>query len=147
MIKKIFGFLSLLALVTGVTVSAGAGEFITPRQAIEKAADAAPAGISGTFDMQVLATGDKDGEIYLNSENDYRDQRNLTVVIRPDVAAAFAAKYGESAETFFKGKHILVTGEAKRVTIWFLCDDKRTDKYYYQTHVVLTDAGQVQIAK
>ncbi len=152
MIGRLVRSLSLVALATfSVSCSsvpvggAAAPQLITPRQAIERAADAAPAGVDGVFDVNVRATGHQDGIIYLNSENDYRDQRNLTVDIPPAAAAALQAKYGESPETFFKGKHLAVTGQAKRVTIWFSCHGVQTEKYYYQTHVEVADPSQLQV--
>ena len=126
---------------------AAAEPLITPRHAVELAADAAPSAVGGVFDVQVRATGDQDGIIYLNTEIDYRDQRNLSVDIPPDVAAALQTKYGESPETFFKGKHLAVTGAAQRVTIWFFANGVQTDKYYYQTHVKVTDPSQLQIVQ
>jgi hypothetical protein len=131
--------------VAAVCTGARAQDFVTPRQAIERAADAAPAGVDGTFTLQVRAVGVQDGILYLNSERDYRDQRNLSIDIPPSVAAALLAKYGSPPMTFLMGKHIAVTGQARRVTIWFQCDGKATDKYYYQTHVELHDASQIEI--
>ena len=136
--------LVLLATFAACT-TASAQDAITPRHAVEMAADAAPAGVDGKFEMQVRSTGAQDGIIYLDSEVDYRDQRNLAIDIPPAVATALEAKYGSAPLLFFRGKHIAVTGQAKRVTIRFSCKDVQTDKYYYQTHVELHDASQIEI--
>ncbi len=146
MVGRLVRIFSIIVLTTSVPlVGTNAQQLITPRQAIERAADAAPAAVDGVFDIQVRSTGDQDDHIYLNSEDDYRDQRNLTVDIPPATASVLQIQYGESPETFFKGKHLAVTGQAKRVKIWFFADGMKTDKYYYQTHVVVTDPSQLKI--
>ncbi len=146
MTRQFVGVLSLIVLATGVMVSAGAEDYLTPPQAIQKAAYAAPASVGGTFDMQVRTTGQA-GFVYLNSESDYRDQRNVTVVISPFVRAALLQKFGQAPEVYFLGKHIRVTGEAKRVTIRFYSNGVQTDKYYFQTHIDLADASQIQVVQ
>ena len=150
-LAKLLPFVALAAIsfcFSSIPVdSAAAQSLITPRHAVELAADAAPSGVAGVFDVPVRATGDQDGIIYLNTELDYRDQRNLSIDIPPDVAAALQTKYGESPETYFNGKHLAVTGAAQRVTIWFFSNGVQTDKYYYQTHVKVTDPSQLQIVQ
>jgi hypothetical protein len=118
---------------------------IAPTQAILLAADAAPLGVKGTFALEVRAVGRQDGNIYLNSELDYRDQRNLTVAIFPDAAQQCRQKFGEDADVVLKGKRIKVRGEAIRVKIGFVADGALTDKYYYQTHVNVYEANQVEV--
>jgi hypothetical protein len=127
---------------------------MTPRQAVERAADAAndippdaaPPGVKGSFDLRVQATDARDGKVWLNSEHDYRDQRNLTVVIPANVADSLRAKYGASPETFFRDKRIEVSGVARRATILFFDDAGRpTGKYYFQTHVQVSDPAQIRL--
>jgi hypothetical protein len=127
------------------TSNANDAQSIAPTQAILLAADAAPLGVKGTFALEVRAVGRQDGNIYLNSELDYRDQRNLTVAIFPDAAQELRQKFGEDADVALKGKHIKVRGEAIRVTIGFVADGVLTDKYYYQTHVNVHEANQVEV--
>jgi len=145
--RQFVGVLSLLALAACVTVGAGAEDAFTPLQAIEKAAAAAPRSVAGTFDVEVLATGEQGGDVFLNSQKNYHDPRNVSVVISPFVGAALTKKFGQPLQSYFLGKHIRVTGEAKRVTIWFYAYGVRTKKYYFQTHIVLADASQVQIVQ
>lgn len=127
---------------------------MSPRQAVERAADAAgnippegrAPGVNGSFDLRIQATDAKNGKVWLNSERDYRDQRNLTVVIPTDVAERLRAKYGASPETFFRGRRIEVTGVARRATILFFDDAGRpTGKYYFQTHVQIADPAQIRL--
>ncbi len=131
-----------LSLLAGCALPGG---HITPRQAIVAAADAAPAAVSGVFKMRVRAVGRSQDRVILNSEADYRDQRNLSVVLSPAVAQAIEAKSHQSAEAYFQGHELLVSGEAKRVTIWFFADGQQTDKYYYQTHVDVTDPAKLTV--
>ena len=47
------------------------------------AADKAPDRVPGVFVLNVQASGRSNGDLYLNSETDYRDQRNLSIRILP----------------------------------------------------------------
>ena len=118
---------------------------MTARDAVFKAADAAPAGIAGRFRVTIQAAGHQDGHVYLNTEMDYRDQRNLSVDICPEALDGMKAKFGDNLEGAFIGKEIEVKGIAHRVKITFLADGKPTDKYYYQTHVLVCSANQVAL--
>jgi hypothetical protein len=60
-------------------------KYISPMQAIEKAAETAPKGIKGFFELYVKDTGNPREVTLLNSELDYRDPRNITVAIHPKV--------------------------------------------------------------
>jgi len=116
---------------------------ILPPEAIQRAAAAAPKPIHGLFYIYVRTTGRERGQIYLNSENDYRDQRNITVVIRPEAVQPLEASLGKSVDAAFTGKSLLVRGAAYRVKVNFYSNGKPTDKYYYQTHVIVSRADQI----
>ena len=119
---------------------------MAPRGAIVAAADAAPRGVPGIFAMRVAATGRVGPRIYLNSERDYRDQRNLSIEISPWAAQQLAHRFGGAPETRLRGRDIEVRGQARRVRIGFFDNFHRpTGLYYYQTHVVVTDADQIRI--
>ena len=148
MISK--GMTALLAalLVTGCVSSGPSSDqarWLQPAQAIQLAADAAPRGAAGTFSMQVNAIGHQDGATYLNSEADYRDQRNLTVALSPAAARDLELRLGEPLAVALQRKRILVQGEARRVRIDFTTAGQPTGKYYYQTHVRVTDAARIQL--
>jgi hypothetical protein len=138
--------LSLTACVTAAPPAANTSGTMSPRDAIVAAADAAPRGVSGIFELAVQATDRDRGRVFLNSETDYRDQRNLTVVISPAAAKALEQHYGRPPEHFFKGRAIRVNGSAMRVRIDFIADGRPTGKYYYQTHVQVTDAAQIRVS-
>lgn len=116
---------------------------LTPLQAIEQAA-ASPAGVTGVFVLNVRNTGWDRGFAYLNSEEDYRDQRCLTIAISPAGVAAFRTK-GIDPAILFKGHEIRVTGTARRTTVYFTSNGRRTDKYYYQTQVPVDSPDQITL--
>ena len=118
---------------------------ITPSQAIEYSAASAPDSYKGIFEMNVKAGNLRERMIFLNSELDYRDQRNLTVVIRPNVAIELTKKYGEDPLKHLLNKRIVVKGEAERMKIWMFYKTKKLNKYYYQTHVFVNSADQISI--
>lgn len=134
-----------VAVSSCATTDRPASDLISPAEAIISAATAAPQPVRGRFTMRVAATGRRDGNIYLNSETDYRDQRNLTITILPGAIDQLAARYGAEADVFLMGKRVVVDGQARRVHIDFTGNGQPTGKYYYQTHVVVSDADQISI--
>jgi hypothetical protein len=137
--------ISLAACSAAAAQAADPGVGIAPREAIVAAADAAPRGVSGEFALVVRATGRERGRVYLNSERDYRDQRNLTVNIDRRAAEALERRYGAPAHLFFENKAIRVRGVVRRVRIDFLWQGRPTGKYYYQTHVLVADPDQIAV--
>lgn len=143
--------LSILLLVVALIVGCATAppksdstHWIDPSQAVQLAAASPRLGVTGVFAMTVKATGKTD-RVHLNSELDYRDQRNLSIAVEPEAAKVFSAQLGAPAEVALKGARILVTGTAKRTRIVFFADGKPTDKYYYQTHVRVTNASQIEV--
>jgi PhoPQ-activated pathogenicity-related protein len=67
--------------------------------------------------MQVAATGRVGGAIFLNSSDDYRAPDDLSFRLSPNVVAVLTRQYGESPETYFRGKTITVDGTVRRVLI------------------------------
>ncbi|MGN6739196.1 hypothetical protein [Dyella sp.] len=118
--------------------------WIDPSQAVPLAAVAAPRGVSGVFALTVQATA-RPVPRYLNSERDYRDQRDLTVVVLTAATEALAERLHGEPEHVLRGRRIRVAGWAKRMRIDFLADGRPSGKYYYQTHVLVTDATRIQL--
>ena len=119
--------------------------YITPEQAVFGAGAAAPGAMKGVFVLEVRGTGRQDGNIYLNSEADYRDQRNLTVAVRPPAIGPLAARFGADPDVYLKGRRITVSGFARRVRIDFTAHGLPTGKYYYQTHVEVVRPEQITV--
>lgn len=119
---------------------------LSPREAIVAAADAAPAAVSGTFALRVQRAERLEGRLYLNSERDYRDQRNLTIRVEGGAMRDLAVRYGAAPERLLLGRDILVRGAAQRTRIDFIDNRGRpTGLYYYQTHVAIRDADQISV--
>jgi len=114
-------------------------------QLIEKTEINAPKGVMGTFQFQIKASGIQRNNVYLNTELDYRDRRSITVALHPKAVIEFTKKYGSSPDVYLINKNIQVTGEAKRIKILFLSNGKKTDKYYFQTHVRVTSIDQIKV--
>lgn len=112
---------------------------------IRSAAQVAPSGVAGEYILPIKAAARQGAVVYLNTELDYRDQRAVTVSIHPRLQAALQARYGAPAQEFFVGKSVAVTGEAQRVTIYFISQGRPTDKYYHQTHIQVTELSQLRL--
>ena len=112
---------------------------------IEKTAVNAPKGVKGTFHFSIKASGIERKVVYLNTELDYRDRRSITVALHPETIEAFTKKYGASPEKYFINKNIEVTGEAKQMKIWFGSNGKRSQKYYFQTHIRVKSINQIKV--
>lgn len=140
-------FISLFVLsgcssTPNIISSAGIGSLMN---LIALTEEKAPIGVKGTFELPIKSSGIQGGIFYLNTEADYRDRRNITVAIHPKLIGAFTKKFGESPDLFFTGKTIEVTGEAKRVKIFFFSKGEITEKYYFQTHVRVTSLSQINV--
>ncbi|WP_143217423.1 hypothetical protein [Acetobacter sp. DsW_063] len=120
------------------------GNYITPQQAVMAAAET-ESGISGKFVMTVQATGYDAGNLYLNSEKDYRDQRNLSIKIEPELIKKLQSRLNENPSTYYINKRIEISGTALKVRIAFVADGEITDKYYFQTHVNLENANNIRV--
>ncbi|HEX3149467.1 MAG TPA: hypothetical protein VHR66_15440 [Gemmataceae bacterium] len=94
----------LLALLVVVGVRADdPPKPLTPAEAAKKVNEKV------TVEMEVKSTGGK-GPYFLNSEADFKDAKNLTVLISEEVLAKFKAAKIDDPKTHFKGKLIRVTG-------------------------------------
>jgi hypothetical protein len=139
-----------LGLATGGCVSSrefvnDSGLRLYPEQAVMNAAAVAPRGVTAIFEMPVRAVGRSTGKLHLNSERDYRDQRNLSILVSPVVERALSERLGEPLENRLVGATIAVRGTAYRVRIDFFEDGRPTGKYYYQTHVRLETADDLTV--
>ena len=143
-------FLLMVVACMGLAGCAHVGRsstWVDPSMAVQLAAAAGPQrGVDGVFALTVRASGNADGRLYLNSQSDYRDPRNLSISIGPDALQELVAQYGSDPGAALKGRAILVRGTARLVRIGFVADGRRvSDKYYYQTHVRVDDATQLQL--
>lgn len=138
-------FLILAACQTTPPARFTDGQVIEPARAVMAAADAAPRGYPGRFGFVVRRADMVGPRLFLNSHPDYRDQRNLSVSIAPAALAALQTKHGSDLRSAFMGRSILVDGEARRQRIDFTVGGWPSGKYYFQTHVSVNRAEQLQI--
>jgi ribosomal protein S13 len=127
-------------------LAAGVGE-LTPEETVLRAANAGAEGkgIRAVFSMPVQRANKVGPRYFLNSEKDYRDQRNLSVAIDKGAYRALRERYGKKLDLAFRGQRVRIYGVAHRVRIGFMVNGQRTGLYYYQTQVAVTDAGQIEI--
>jgi hypothetical protein len=102
-------------------------------------------GVTGTFRLTVRAAGHQDGNLYLNSERDYRDPRNISIDIPDALAAEMFARFGTPVETRLAGRTLPVTGTARKTRIGFNLGGCPTGKYYHQTHIQVRSAAQIGV--
>ncbi|WP_100658750.1 hypothetical protein [Alteromonas flava] len=110
-------------------------------------AEISPQEIAGEY-LLTIQTADKQGAfVYLNTKADLREPDNITVTIPPALVAVFEAQLGAPLEQFMLGKTIAVTGKAKRVltSAQQSSDVASGAKYYYQTHIRIKQAEELQI--
>lgn len=121
---------------------------MTPVEAVTYASYVAPkGGIAGEFAFEIQAVGEQNGRLYLNSEKDYRDRNNLTIAMPRPVGQWLAGKSDLAAIQKALVRHrIVVRGIAHRVQIDLIDQSgQRTDKYYYQIHVTVSDPQQLAL--
>jgi hypothetical protein len=100
-------------ILAGSLVLADEGKPLTPVQARKQG------GKKITVEMTVQAAKDRlaiRGEIYLDSEKDFHDEKNFAVVITPDGAASLKAAGIDNPAQHFKDKKIRATGTVKEVS-------------------------------
>lgn len=149
MLLRIFAVLALATFAACSSTETTQGKtYLSPQDAIFAAAEAVPEGVSASFKMTVVAGGtDRDGDVFLNSEEDYRDQRCLTLAISPSVALAYQDATGTPITEGLMGETLTIDGVAQRTRIDFISDGSRTGLYYYQTHIQVNDTSQIRILR
>ena len=142
-----FLVVALAALISACsTVSPTSNGWIEPVEAIRGANNDPIYGVRGEFLITVKALNSYEEWSFLNSEQDYRDQRNLTVKLPTAVLPKLEQRLGVPFQEL-KGHKLLVLGAAKRARIDFVTDGRPTGKYYYQTHVLVESPTQVRLAE
>ncbi len=133
-------------MTPSAALAAGVGE-IAPAEAIMRAADAATAkkGVRAVFAMPVRRAQKVGKLFFLNSEADYRDQRNLSIEIGKDAYRVLRQRFGKDLSKVFVGQNVRVYGLARRVRIGFGINGRPTRLYYYQTHVFVSDPAQIEV--
>ena len=136
-------FIVLLAFLTACTTTDNSSRHksgLTARDAIELSENMAPKSVPGLFSLTVKASGRINGIIYLNTELDYRDRRNVSIVLLPEYQKAFIDEYGVEADILLMNKNIMVNSAAQQRKITFTTNDK----YYFQTHIPVKNMKQIR---
>jgi len=120
--------------------------WIEPVDAIRAANNDPIHGVRGEFIITVKALDTYPDRSFLNSELDYRDQRNLTIQMPTTIVPKLEQRLGVKFQEL-KNRRLVVLGAAKRVRIDFVHDNRPTGKYYYQTHVRVDSPTQVKFAE
>lgn len=141
----------LITIIAAILVSAcsivvtDSRGWIEPIEAIRAANEDPAQGVSGEFIVTVKALDSDKGWSFVNSEKDYRDQRNLTIrmpaAMVPDLEKRLGVEFSE-----LMNRRLVVRGIAKRVRINFTGGGLPTGKYYYQTHVQVEDPSLIKFA-
>lgn len=149
-----FVVLVAVAMLTGCSVSnrpPATDQFVAEADTMEiirSAAEAAPKGVRGEYELTIKAAGKQGAMLYLNTELDYRDQRNVTVALYPQLVPQLTAQSGQTPERFFIGKTVRVKGMAQRVRIDFINAEREpSGKYYFQTHIYIKDLSQIELVQ
>lgn len=145
--KSVLCFSLLLSVLSGCSMqqtAMPAKPGLTAWDAIVLSEQSAPAAVPGLFSLQIRNAEKLGSTVYLNTEYDYRDRRSVSIVLTPKMLEEFALLYpGQKAEHYFLGRTIVVNGAATRQTIWFYSQGKKTEKYYFQTHIPVFLTGQI----
>lgn len=138
-------YLALVVLLSGCATTSNSLVDTDAMRLIEKAAEVAPESVSGEFVFTVQAAGKQRDIVYLNTQLDYRDGRNITIALSPFVADYLKTEFGSTPQEYLLNKRVKVKGEAKQIKIWFFSNGRRTDKYYFQTHIRVSSPEQIEV--
>ena len=128
----------MLAAAVTLPLAAEAVAAVLPR-----AASAEGGAVPAVVEFRVGAVGRRPDAVYINSERDYRDPRNLSVVLEPMAARQLERGYGPAES--WRGKRVTVRGDVRRVRILFAENGKATGFYYFQFHLSVTDPGRFRL--
>ena len=110
---------SPLSRATFVLVATCAAAVLAPAQSPGNLTPAEAAGKVGqtcTVEFVVKSTGhDKDGTVYLNSEQNFRGPNNFAVTIPKSGVTSFPAAGKDGVESYFRLKQIRVTGRVEKI--------------------------------
>jgi DNA/RNA endonuclease YhcR with UshA esterase domain len=86
-----------------------------------------------TIEMEVKSAGKGRGVYFLNSEEDYKSEKNFTIFINEDVAKKYKDAKIEDPSAEYKGKVIRVTGTVKL--------------YKEKPEIVIDDPKQIEVVE
>ncbi len=144
---RVLAMIAMVILISACTTAPTTSKgWIEPIDAIRAANEDPAYGIRGEFIITVKALDSYPERSFLNSERDYRDQRNLTVRMPTSMVPKLEKRLGVKFQEL-KNRRLLVLGVAKRVRIDFIDDGRPTGKYYYQTQVQVDSPTQIRFVE
>lgn len=137
----------LIAISALATVAAAPAErpALGPVEAIAAVDKAGNHGITRTVEFTVRSAHSTRSGTFLNSERDYRDPGNLSVLMTPAVAQHLARRLGRAPQTYLIGKAIVVNGYLVRVPIHKVVAGQATPEGYYQHRVLVRRSDDVTV--
>ena len=145
--SALFGILISIWATPGIASGNIGSQVFSPAEAIELAKKER-LGVLGTYQFQVKGANVVNGVLFLNSEDNYRDPKNLTVRCDETATRMLTLRFSGSPAMFLKGKCIQAVGRPIRVPVALVVDGEVSNRGYYQTHIrisnpeMLTMCGQ-----
>lgn len=135
----------LLIAVSALATIAAAPAALGPADAISAIEKAGNHGITRTVEFTVRSAHKAASGTYLNSERDYRDPANLSVLMSPAVAQHLAQRLGRSPQDYLVGKTVVVNGYLVRVPVHKLVSGQVTQQGYYQHRVLIRRSDDIVV--
>ncbi|MCH1923463.1 hypothetical protein L9G74_03860 [Shewanella sp. C32] len=136
---------SALLLLGGCASTSSTTVYSNTMDIISTAAAAAPEMVTGDYTLFIKAVGQQGNNVYLNTELDYRDQRNVTIVLPIPILPRMGIHNFTDLEHHFLNHGVQIHGNAMRARIDFMRDHRPTDLYYYQTHIVVANPTAISV--
>ncbi|WP_417761935.1 hypothetical protein [Shewanella sp.] len=125
--------------------STSAIQYSNTMDIIGSAATQAPQVVAGDYTLLIKAVGEQGAMVFLNTELDYRDQRNVTIALPKQVLPQMGIADFNALQHHFVNHAVHVRGDAMRVRIDFNRDHVPTGKYYYQTHIHIAKLSDISV--
>lgn len=94
--------------------------------------------------VEVRSVEESAGVVYLNSQQQSRDQLNVTLALTPEAARALRARLAnDNLRRALRGQRLVVTGHAQRVRVGMGNAETAERFYYYHTQIAVTDIRQL----